>query len=183
MPRLEPKQLTQGQDFLRKALPHQIEERLLCVNLQFTSLFFVSSCLGVVMQKIDPIQSCLRTKLLKMYHYTKIKKEPLTPEESRGLKIVEHLKKHLELKEAHPDAAYVELKESAELTWWNHDLVEEWTEIVFKIHQRGKASINEMIHRTELEVQMAKEKSPYKDQVVYLRGHLEFWQDKKTCRS
>ena len=95
------------------------------------------------------------------------------------MKIVEHLKNYLELKDANPDAAYVELKESAELTWWNHDLVEEWTKIVFKIDQRGKASINEMIHRTELEVQMAKDKSPYKGQVIYLRGRLEFWQKKK----
>lgn len=100
-------------------------------------------------------------------------------EEERGRKLIEHLKKYLELKDKDPEAAYIELKKSAELTWWRHELVEQWTELVFDIDRIGKASIRQMIRMFELELQMAKDKSPYKEQVTYLEGQLKFWKEEE----
>lgn len=100
-------------------------------------------------------------------------------EEERGKKVIEHLKKYLELKERIPKAAYAELRKSADLTWWGHPLAEEWAHLVFRIDKAGKASIMDMIQRNELELQMAKDRSPYKEQVTYLEGHVQFWKGKK----
>ena len=100
-------------------------------------------------------------------------------EKERGKKVVEHLRKYLKLKEKDPKAAYDELLKSAIFTWWNHPLAEEWTQIVFRVDKVGKASIVDMIQRNELELQMAKDRSPYEDQITYLQGRLQFWKEKK----
>ena len=100
-------------------------------------------------------------------------------EEERGRKVIEHLEKYLQLKAKNPDAAYAELQKSADLTWWSHPFAEQWTQLTFRIDTAGKASIMDMMQRVALELQMAKDRSPYKEQVIYLEGRLRFWKDKK----
>ena len=100
-------------------------------------------------------------------------------EEERGTKVIERLKKYLELKDISPNAAYAELRKSAVLTWWGHPLAEEWAQLVFRIDKAGKAAIMDMIQRNELELQMAKHRSPYKEQVTYLEGRVQFWKGRK----
>ena len=105
--------------------------------------------------------------------------EALTAEE-RGKKFIAHAKKYLQLKDKSPKAALIELKKAAAYSWWNHPLSEEWAELIFRIDIAGEASIMDMIQRVELELQMAKDRSPYKEQVPYLEGLLEDWQERKA---
>ena len=100
-------------------------------------------------------------------------------EEERGKKVIEHLEKYFQLKAKNPNAAYAELRKSADLTWWSHPIAEEWPQLTFRIDTTGKASIMDMIQRVELELQMAKDRSPHKEQVTYLEGRLRFWKDRK----
>ncbi len=37
----------------------------------------------------------------------------------------------------------------------------------------------DMIQRVELELRMAKDRSPHKEQVTYLEGRLQFWNERK----
>lgn len=100
-------------------------------------------------------------------------------EEERGKQVIVHLKKYLELKERSPNAAYTELRKAADYSWWAHPLADAWTQLVFRIDKTGKVSIMDMIQRTELELQMAKDYSPYKEQITYLEGRVQFWRKKK----
>ena len=43
----------------------------------------------------------------------------------------------------------------------------------------GKVSIMDMIQHVTLELQMAKDRSPYKEQVAYLEGRLQFWEERR----
>ena len=94
--------------------------------------------------------------------------------------MIEHLEKYLQLKAEDPEAAYVELQKSADFTWWPHPLAEEWTQLTFRMDTAGKVSIMDMIQHVTLELQMAKDRSPYKEQVTYLEGRLQFWEEKKA---
>lgn len=109
---------------------------------------------------------------------TEMRIQDLT-EEERGKKVIEHLKKYLELKERSPKAAYAELRKSADLTWWGPPLAEEWAQLGFRIDMAGKASIMDMIQRVELELKMVKERSPYEEQTPYLEANVQFWREKK----
>ena len=109
---------------------------------------------------------------------TEQRNQDLTEEERRK-KVIEHLEKYLQLKVKNPDVAYAELRKSADLTWWSHPIAEEWTQLTFRIDTAEKVSIIDMIQRVELELQMAKDRSPYKEQVTYLEGRLRFWKDRK----
>ncbi len=93
--------------------------------------------------------------------------------------MIAHLEKYLQLKAEDSDAAYAELRKSADFTWWEHPLSEQWTQLTFRMDTAGKAFIMDMIQRVELELQMAKDRGPYKEQVTYLEGRLQFWKDRK----
>ena len=101
-------------------------------------------------------------------------------EEERGKKVIEHLEKYLQLKAEDPEAAYVELQKSADFTWWQHPLAEEWTQLTFRMDAAGKVSIMDMIQHVTLELQIARDRSPYKEQVTYLEGRLQFWEEKRA---
>ena len=101
-------------------------------------------------------------------------------EEERGKKVIEHLEKYLQLKVEDPEAAYVELQKSADFTWWQHSLAEEWTQLTFRMDAAGKVSIMDMIQHVTLELQIARDRSPYKEQVTYLEGRLQFWEEKRA---
>ena len=102
-------------------------------------------------------------------------------EEERGLQVIEHLKAYLQLKARSPDAAYAELEKAAYFSWWGHPLSEEWAQLMFRIDDAGKAALPEMIRLYEMEVEMAKDRSPHKEYVTYLERRLAFWEGEKEA--
>ncbi|MYA57461.1 hypothetical protein F4X88_14295 [Candidatus Poribacteria bacterium] len=104
--------------------------------------------------------------------------EELT-EEERGKEFVRYAKRYNELKTKNPDDALVALKMAAKISWWGNPLSEQWALLIFQMDTQGKVSVMDMIRRVELEIQMAEESSPYEQQVEYLKGRLEFWENRK----
>ena len=99
--------------------------------------------------------------------------------EERGRRYFEHLKAYLQLLEKNPDAAYAELEKAAIFVWRGHPLYKDWAQLVFRLDRAGKASLSALVHRAELELQMAKDRPSYKEQVADQEAQLEFWQREK----
>ena len=102
-------------------------------------------------------------------------------EGERGMQTIEHLKAYLRLKARSPNAAYAELEKAAYFAWLGHPRYEEWARLMFRLDNAGKASISERIRLLELEVEMAADRSPYKEYVIYLEGQLGIWEAEKRA--
>ena len=102
-------------------------------------------------------------------------------EGERGMQTIEHMKAYLRLKARSPNAAYAELEEAAYFAWLGHPRYEEWAKLMFRLDSAGKASISERIRLLELEVEMAADRSPYKEYVIYLEGQLGIWEAEKKA--
>ena len=120
--------------------------------------------------------------------------------ENRGKRYVEHLKAYLQLKDKNPNDAFDELKKAAIIVWSAHHRSKEWALLVFRLDGAGNASISEMIHLNELEIEMARDvaeseqfvfrldetekenvRNAYKDMAEHQETQLEFWQGEKEA--
>ena len=120
--------------------------------------------------------------------------------ENRGRRYFEHLKAYMQLKEENPNDAFAELKKAAIIVWSAHHRSKEWALLVFRLDGAGNASISEMIHLNELEIEMARDvaeseqfvfrldetekenvRNAYKDVAEHHETQLEFWQGKKKA--
>ena len=111
---------------------------------------------------------------------TGTRREDMT-EGERSRPVIEHLKAYLRLKARSPDAAYAELEKAAYFAWLGHPRSEEWAKLMFRLDNAGKASISERIRLLELEVEMAADRSPYKEYVIYLEGQLGILEAEKKA--
>lgn len=102
-------------------------------------------------------------------------------EEALGREMIAHIKNYLVLKAEDPDAAYVELRKAADIFLREHQLAEEWTQLVFKIDVAGKATLPEMIRKYEIELAVAQETSPYEEYIQHVESELSFWQEKREA--
>ena len=120
--------------------------------------------------------------------------------ENRGRRYFEHLKAYMQLKEENPNDAFAELKKAAIIVWSAHHRSKEWALLVFRLDGAGNASISEMIHLNELEIEMARDvaeseqfvfrldetekenvRNAYKDMAEHHETQLEFWQGEKKA--
>lgn len=120
--------------------------------------------------------------------------------EDRGRRYFEHLKAYMQLKDQNPNDAFDELKKAAIIVWSAHPRSVEWALLVFRLEGAGNASISDMIHRNELEIEMARDvaeserfvfrldetekenvRNAYKDMAKYHEARLEFWQGEKEA--
>ena len=120
--------------------------------------------------------------------------------EERGRRYFEHLKAYMQLKDQNPNDAFDELKKAAIIVWSAHPRSVEWALLVFRLEGAGNASISDMIHRNELEIEMARDvaeserfvfrldetekenvRNAYKDMAKYHEARLEFWQREKEA--
>ena len=120
--------------------------------------------------------------------------------EHRGRRSSEHFKAYVQLKDKNPNAAFDELKKSAIIVWSAHHRSEEWALLVFRLDGAGNASISEMIHLNELEIEMARDvakhdrfvfrldeaekqnvRNAYEDTAKHHETQLEFWQGEKEA--
>ena len=102
-------------------------------------------------------------------------------EGERSRPVIEHLKAYLRLKARSPNAAYAELEKAAYFSWWGHPHYEEWARLMFRLDNAGKASISEKIRLLELEVEMARDRSPSEKYVIYLEGQLGILEAEKKA--
>ena len=120
--------------------------------------------------------------------------------EERGRRYFEHLKAYMQLKDQNPNDAFDELKKAAIIVWSAHPRSVEWALLVFRLEGAGNASISDMIHRNELEIEMARDvaeserfvfrldetekenvRNAYKDMAEHHEARLEFWQGEKEA--
>lgn len=120
--------------------------------------------------------------------------------EERGRRYFEHLKAYMQLKDQNPNDAFDELKKAAIIVWSAHPRSVEWALLVFRLESAGNASISDMIHRNELEIEMARDvaeserfvfrldetekenvRNAYKDMAEHHETRLEFWQGEKEA--
>ena len=81
------------------------------------------------------------------------------------LKATGYAKVYVSLRDEDPDAAYVALERAAFFLWWGHPLYEEWAQLEFRFDSAGKATLPEMMRKHEIELEMAKALSSYKEGV------------------
>ena len=120
--------------------------------------------------------------------------------EDRGKRYFEHLKAYMQLKDQNPNDAFDELKKAAIIVWSAHPRSVDWALLVFRLEGAGNASISDMIHRNELEIEMARDvaeserfvfrldetekenvRNAYKDMAEHHEARLEFWQGEKEA--
>ena len=99
--------------------------------------------------------------------------------EERARRYFEHLKAYLQLLDKNPNDAYAELEKAAIFVWRGHPLYKDWAKLVFRQDRAGKASLSALVHRAELELEMARDRPSYKEQVADQEAQLEFWQREK----
>lgn len=80
--------------------------------------------------------------------------------EERSRAATEELRKYMELKDKFPGAAREALIRHAKIAFDDHELVEEWADIMMKSDIAGKMSLDDMIRFTEIRLQIEKDKKP-----------------------
>jgi len=93
------------------------------------------------------------------------------------LKAAGYAKVYVSLRDEDPDAAYVALERAAFFLWWGHPLYEEWAQLEFRFDSAGKATLPEMVRKHEIELEMAKALSAYKERVTEFES--QFTQTKR----